>query len=238
MSPTEASAGKADAAASESDELARLRKQVRDLESEVSRLQASEGPDRSYRTGSSRPRGRYDRSRDDTVDTLSDFRDVPSRKIDEMARLYRGLTRATLEGFRVVANATSDAVDDVLTRNAPDADEGPVDALRRLPSDITRGIFRVVDDSMDIPSRSADALNTTFSDPDERGAVPSRRNRRSTGRSGSVYDARYEDWSTSDLSARAADLGVTGRHEMSRDELIAAIRNKEADSKPAARSSR
>jgi len=35
----------------------------------------------------------------------------------------------------------------------------------------------------------------------------------------------YEDWSVDDLRERARELGIEGRSEMSKDELIDALRN-------------
>jgi hypothetical protein len=40
------------------------------------------------------------------------------------------------------------------------------------------------------------------------------------GRSGS-----YEDWSKDDLEQRAAEIGIEGRSNMNKDELIDALRN-------------
>ena len=40
------------------------------------------------------------------------------------------------------------------------------------------------------------------------------------GRSGS-----YEDWTVADLRDRAADIGIEGRSDMTKDELIDALRN-------------
>jgi hypothetical protein len=40
------------------------------------------------------------------------------------------------------------------------------------------------------------------------------------GQSGS-----YEDWNLGDLRERAAEIGIEGRSEMSKDELIDALRN-------------
>jgi hypothetical protein len=40
------------------------------------------------------------------------------------------------------------------------------------------------------------------------------------GRSGS-----YEDWSKEDLQKRAAEIGIDGRSQMSKDELVKALRN-------------
>jgi hypothetical protein len=35
----------------------------------------------------------------------------------------------------------------------------------------------------------------------------------------------YEDWSKDDLEQRAAEIGIEGRSDMSKDELIDALRN-------------
>jgi hypothetical protein len=35
----------------------------------------------------------------------------------------------------------------------------------------------------------------------------------------------YEDWSKEDLEKRAAEIGIEGRSEMTKDELIEALRN-------------
>jgi Rho termination factor, N-terminal domain len=35
----------------------------------------------------------------------------------------------------------------------------------------------------------------------------------------------YEEWSVDDLRRRAAEIGIEGRSEMSKDELIQALRN-------------
>jgi hypothetical protein len=40
------------------------------------------------------------------------------------------------------------------------------------------------------------------------------------GKSGS-----YEDWTVDDLRDRAADIGIEGRSDMSKDELVDALRN-------------
>jgi hypothetical protein len=35
----------------------------------------------------------------------------------------------------------------------------------------------------------------------------------------------YEDWTTDELEERAAEIGIEGRSNMSKDELIDALRN-------------
>jgi hypothetical protein len=48
--------------------------------------------------------------------------------------------------------------------------------------------------------------------------------RSETGRKGGQSPS-YEEWSVDDLRRRAAEIGIEGRSEMSKDELIQALRN-------------
>jgi Rho termination factor, N-terminal domain len=44
------------------------------------------------------------------------------------------------------------------------------------------------------------------------------------GRRGGSHPS-YDDWSKEDLSQRASELGIEGRSDMSKDDLIEALRN-------------
>jgi hypothetical protein len=48
--------------------------------------------------------------------------------------------------------------------------------------------------------------------------------RSQTGKRGGQSPS-YEDWSVDDLRERAAEIGIEGRSEMNKDELIEALRN-------------
>jgi general stress protein YciG len=48
--------------------------------------------------------------------------------------------------------------------------------------------------------------------------------RSQTGKKGGQSPS-YEDWSVDDLRERAAEIGIEGRSEMNKDELIEALRN-------------
>jgi hypothetical protein len=48
--------------------------------------------------------------------------------------------------------------------------------------------------------------------------------RSETGKKGGQSPS-YEDWSVDDLQERAAEIGIEGRSEMNKDELIEALRN-------------
>jgi hypothetical protein len=48
--------------------------------------------------------------------------------------------------------------------------------------------------------------------------------RSETGRKGGSSDA-YEEWTVDELQDKAADVGIEGRSEMNKDDLIEALRN-------------
>ncbi|MGH2734469.1 MAG: DUF7218 family protein [Actinomycetota bacterium] len=48
--------------------------------------------------------------------------------------------------------------------------------------------------------------------------------RSSVGQKGGEWGS-YEDWSKEDLEDRAAEIGIEGRSDMNKDELIKALRN-------------
>jgi hypothetical protein len=48
--------------------------------------------------------------------------------------------------------------------------------------------------------------------------------RKQAGKRGGQSDS-YEDWNKEDLEKRAAEIGIEGRSEMTKDELIDALRN-------------
>ena len=48
--------------------------------------------------------------------------------------------------------------------------------------------------------------------------------RSQTGKKGGQSPS-YDDWSVDDLRERAAEIGIEGRSEMNKDELIEALRN-------------
>ena len=48
--------------------------------------------------------------------------------------------------------------------------------------------------------------------------------RRAVGRKGGESGS-YEDWSKDDLERRAKEIGIEGRSDMSKDELVDALRN-------------
>jgi len=58
----------------------------------------------------------------------------------------------------------------------------------------------------------------------EKAARIANSDRQETGKKGGESDS-YEDWNVDDLRERAAEIGIEGRSEMSKDQLIDALRN-------------
>jgi len=58
----------------------------------------------------------------------------------------------------------------------------------------------------------------------EKAARIANSNRKKTGKKGGK-SPKYEDWSKSDLYDKAKEVGIEGRSEMNKDELIGALRN-------------
>jgi hypothetical protein len=58
----------------------------------------------------------------------------------------------------------------------------------------------------------------------EKAARIANSDRSSTGRKGGEAGS-YEDWSKDDLEKRAGEIGIEGRSNMNKDELIDALRN-------------
>lgn len=58
----------------------------------------------------------------------------------------------------------------------------------------------------------------------EKAARIANSDRQETGKKGGESDS-YEDWNVDDLRERAGEIGIEGRSEMSKDQLIDALRN-------------
>jgi hypothetical protein len=58
----------------------------------------------------------------------------------------------------------------------------------------------------------------------EKAARIANTSRKQSGKRGG-QSASYEDWSKEDLERRAAEIGIEGRSNMTKDELIDALRN-------------
>jgi hypothetical protein len=194
-------------------ELRRLQSRIRDLEDELE-------DERRRRRRSQR----YEGTR------AGDWTDLSDRKMDQLSRFFSGTIRATLEGIRVAADSATYFVEDVLERNIPEPDESPVDMMRRMPTDLSRGAMRSFDLALEIPSRAADTFSRTFY-----GSETGRGRRRRAGTTGyarrgrttAERDVDYENMTKAELYERASDLNVEGRSEMTKDELAEALRREE-----------
>ncbi len=151
--PASAKGASADLKAAErgyEDEIARLRSQVRDLQSELARRPASgryqaaserdEDYDEPAGRASSRRGGRESgrsggRRRDTAGDMLRDtsdvmresadvFRDIPARAMDQASKLVRGFTFAYLQQLQTAAEVVSSFTDEVFRRNRPEQSSG------------------------------------------------------------------------------------------------------------------
>jgi Rho termination factor, N-terminal domain len=204
------------------DEVTRLEARVRELEVELRRERRRRG--------------------DEGMGEVADgYRDVSARKIDESARLLRGLVRGTLEAFRVGADSASCFMEDVLERNVPDRDESATDVARRLPGDVGREVVRALDRSLDIPGQAIGRFQRTYSEeeggrtrPRAQRAEQVRRREKARARDSGQVEPKgekltYQDWSKTDLYERAQELDVEGRSDMSKEELIDAIQRREGE---------
>lgn len=121
------------------DEIARLRAQVRDLQSELARRPGAgtssrssrrwedEDEDERGRRGSSRDFDREERparrgnTPDDVMRETADvFREIPARAIDQASKLIRGFAFAYLQQLQGAAEVVSSFTDEVFRRNRPE----------------------------------------------------------------------------------------------------------------------
>ena len=136
-------------------EIARLRARVQQLEAEASHKS---------------PR---DRKRDVREEPESPhIGDLPERAIDEAIKLLRGLVLAAVEPLRIAGDLASQFGEEVRARNRPDRvrsrSEGrservsPSDLVSALPRDISAGLSRIVDESLNIPGKVVDRFYEAY----------------------------------------------------------------------------
>jgi hypothetical protein len=182
------------------DKEARLEDRIRELEDELD--------DRKRGSYGDRPRGRRYRDddrghrrrrdyMDDLYDTRDDLADVGERKLDEIARIFTGAIRASLEALRVTTDSTRRFADEALERTIPDPDEDPTDVVQRVPRDVTRSWARHLEDKLDAPGRAAERFERAWT-RDEGGRR--RRRRRSYYYDDDGPDHRFEGASTEELA--------------------------------------
>jgi hypothetical protein len=72
--------------------------------------------------------------------------------------------------------------------------------------------------------RQYEALRRQGASKEKAARIANAGNRSETGSKGG-HSPSYEDWSKEDLERRAAEIGIEGRSNMNKDELIDALRN-------------
>ncbi len=145
-----------------------------------------------------------------------DYGDLFQDKVDEVAEVFRGLFRASLEGFRVMADSASDLSDEVLESNSLEADESPRDAFSRFPGDFSRSLTRALDRGLNaLPAEAADRCDRTYRDEPRR------------YRHQADQDESYGDWATSELRREARAVGIDGADTLSRSDLVSALESRD-----------
>ena len=168
---------------SKDDEVVQLRARIKDLEA---RLDVEKDRSRDRDRDADRDRGR-DQSGDRGSEVRASYRDrdddryrprdrrlrgvadAGDRKVETAMRTIRGLTLASVEAVRMVADSFATAADDLLDSSRPrDNDE----TLRHLSSRFGESLGDSVSDTaqrlMDIPSRSAEQFSRAYNEGDYR----------------------------------------------------------------------
>jgi hypothetical protein len=122
---------------------------IKELEAEVASLRASQHT-------STRHSNRV-------ADSLSD---TSRNKLDLGGRAVRGVTLASLEGVRLIADTVSTFADGVISRNHPRGDETLSESVTRIPGDMIESASEAFDKLVDIPSRTADKYSEVYREGD------------------------------------------------------------------------
>jgi hypothetical protein len=136
-------------------EIARLRARVQQLEAEISHKP---------------PRNREREVREEPESP--NIRDLPERAIDEGSKLLRGLVLAAVEPLRIAGDLASQFGDEVRARNRPDRVRGrserrseetsPRGLVSSLPGDISAGVSKILDESLNIPGKVVDRFYEAY----------------------------------------------------------------------------
>lgn len=142
-------AGEKESISSPNDELAKLRARVKELEAALD----AKTDDKTEEKTSSRRIG----------DAFADIRDA---ELDAANRVFRGMTMASAEFIRAVADTVSSVAGNVSKRNDSRKGKGHSvwNLVTRLPEDIATSIADAVDDFAEIPSGVADRYSKAYRD--------------------------------------------------------------------------
>jgi cell division septum initiation protein DivIVA len=100
-----------------------------------------------------------------TTKTASDaWSDATRSKRDSANRMVRGLTMASIESVRLVADAVSSFADGVASRNdSRDKDHKTTrDLVSNLPADIAGSFADAVTDFVEIPAKTAEKYSSAY----------------------------------------------------------------------------
>ena len=185
-----------DTAAERDTELSEARAREARLRARIAELEDELGRGEGVRRSSSR------RRRDDDDDEPTErARDIGSRSVDEISRLFRGIALASVEAVRATADAvgTSARRIDEKNREDDDDDDTPRHLAAKLPGNVVDGILDGIDAVLDVPDRAVDKLRDTYHEG---------RNTRDSGRRGRRRTERDSD-RESDRIRRALGRPVT-----------------------------
>jgi hypothetical protein len=194
------------------EKIANLEAQVRLLQEELSRRslhpEDSERQDlRSARAdrreGDDLDEEDDDRADEDDEDSTSDVvRDIPVRTTDELSKIARSVTLASIEQLRLAARVVDTFANEVFNRNQPkprrrsrhrsderdfESSESEPKRGRRskrssvteltgnLAQDISAGVARALDQSFEIPKKIVDKLSQSYRESEEEEETPTER---------------------------------------------------------------
>jgi len=185
-----------DTAAERDTELSEARAREARLRARIAELEDELGRGEGVRRSTSRRR----RDDDDDEEPTERARDIGSRGIDEISRLFRGIALASVEAVRATADAVGTSARRVEEKNREDDDDDtPRHLAAKLPGNVVDGILDGIDAVLDVPDRAVDKLRDTYHEG---------RNTRDSGRSGRRRTERDSD-RESDRIRRALGRPVT-----------------------------
>lgn len=179
------------------DEIQRLRAQVTELQSELSRRPLRASSSTSDAADSDENDNGVDeddvggRTSDMLNESSDAMRELPARAMDEASKLFRGLTFAYLEHLRMAASVLDTFTSEVYERNQPDESGGSQDEARTssdgrgqrrgssrgrrtvtgltadLPRHMHAGLIQALHHATTIPSRVVDKFHASYRESDE-----------------------------------------------------------------------
>ena len=88
--------------------------------------------------------------------------DASRSKRDSMHRMVRGMTMASIESVRLVADTVSSFADGVANRNEARDHKTTRDLVTNLPADIAGSFADAVSDLVEVPAKSAEKYASSY----------------------------------------------------------------------------